>query len=351
MSQQRIAVVLVSTLTLMLASLPFSVPARASEEKPTPPTVSFSRPYHDGAVVVLWETNYTQAQLDAIIARAIQAGVRTLEVPVFGCQSNITSSDVGACELGSRAQELLLVQRAAAAGLNVSVLPIVATPTWDWRGLFNPTDVAGWFQSYEAWLTQLAKDVRAAGASELIAGSEFKILYQYGTQWSQLLRDLRSVFTGPLIVTANWDNFNYTFWGDSDAIGVSSYFPLTTSSSGSPSQDDLDAAWKKIKSQLLAVGKKWDRPLYFTEVGYNSTTSAALTPWGSQPGDTEDLSLQAECFAAMQSAWATEKNLVRANVWAIGDPSLEGNGQPTFDFIGTPSESVLSSFFAARAGL
>lgn len=311
-------------------------------------SVTFEHPYNDGAVVMLWQANYTAAQIDAILARAVQAGVRAVEVPVFGCQSTITSADVGSCTLGSYAQELLIIQRAVAAGLPVSVLPIVGTPQWDWRGTFDPTDSAGWFKTYETWLTQVAKDVLAAGASELIAGSEFKILYEkYPSQWSALLHDLRPVFPGPLVVTGNWDELNYPFWGDSDAIGISVYFPLTTSS-GTPAQSDLNNAWAKERTQLLALATKYSKPLYFTEVGYNNTTAAALTPWGPPTGGApQDLALQAQCFTALQSAWAGDKTLVRANVWAVGDPSTPS----AFDFLNTPSEAILTAFFAARAAL
>lgn len=183
---------------------------------------------------------------------------------------------------------------------------------------------------------------------ELVVSSENTILYRYEARWKKVLAEVRTVFDGPLILTVNWDDTAHGFWSDADAIGVSAYFPLSLSPN--PSQEELDAAWKARHDEFTALSLNWHRPIHFTEVGYASVTSAARTPWQGVPEDLSDLDLQARCYEAFRKAWAGDRNLVRANIWATEaeDPALS-DYLFSFETIGKPAEQVLRRFFGTRA--
>src|SRR6185503_14604060 len=100
----------------------------------------------------------------------------------------------------------------------------------------------------------------------------------------------------PLIVTVNWDSLDHSFWADADAIGVSSYHPL--SDDDSPDQDTLNSAMSSIRDDLVALSKKWNRPIHITETGFPSTSGAAHTPWLVDSSLGVDQDLQKRCFAA-----------------------------------------------------
>ena len=328
---------------LLVLSLTASASAYAGNRVPVP----FSDAYRDGYVLVLW-SSYVDADLTKIVQRVRATGATHLSLPYFGCQSTIQSSDVGACQVGDTEQAIRAGKIAVQLGMEVTLLPIVATPQWDWRGEFDPSDVDGWFKSYETWLKGVAQVALSLGSKELIVGSEFSKLYQYEDRWSQLLRDMREVFPGPLIVTVNWDALDHSFWADADAIGVSSYHPL--SSDDSPDQDSLTSAMSDVKGELMALSNKWNRPLYITEVGFPSTVGAARHPWLSDASEQVSPALQATCFSVFAGAWQDEKTLVRASIWATSDP-----GDPTASYnletLGKPAESVIRSFFSRRAEL
>lgn len=318
-----------------------SASAIAAQRDPRP----FTQPQHDGFVLVLSQQDYTDAEISALLDRVRATGADHLEIPLFGCQSTIHSSDVGDCKPSNRAPVMKVGQAAVASGLAVTLLPIVITPTWDWRGLFDPDDVAGWFRTYTAWMDTVVQDAITLNSPELIAGTEFKLLYQHTDEWKALLTHLRGVFPGPLVVTANWDLLDYGFWDEVDAIGVSAYFPLSTKPD--PAQDVLDAAWLAERTKLLQLSSKWNRPLHFTEVGYTSSTAAAATPWTYGSTDTPDPALQARCFDAFRKTWTGQKGLVRANVWATSD-SAGSDPAMSFDPLGKPAEAVLRQLFAER---
>src|SRR5271167_2729383 len=120
-----------------LGVLATSVAFGAQGRDPRP----FVQPYHDGFVLVLWQ-DYTDAEVTAILQRARATGADMLEIPVLGCQSTITSSDVADCQPNNRDVAMKIGKAAVAQGFGVTFLPIVITPKWEWRGTFDPDDVA-----------------------------------------------------------------------------------------------------------------------------------------------------------------------------------------------------------------
>jgi hypothetical protein len=328
-------------LGLLLASA-----GRASAREPVP----FSDAYRDGYALVTWR-EVTTDQVKAMVDRIRKTGATHLIIPYFGCQTDIHSADVGSCVFTRGEQAVagnVLARMVMAQGFtDVSYLPIVETPDGQWRGLFDPKDVAGWFKTYTAWIKGIARDAKALGMKELVVGTEMTQLYRYEAQWRQVLAEVRTEFSGPLILTMNWGDTDHAFFDDVDAIGVSAYYPL--SDNPDPSQAELDAAWSKQHDELVALSRKWHRPLHVTEVGYASVTSAAKTPWAGTSGDKSDFDLQARCYESFRRAWAGDRSLVRANVWATEaeDPALE-DYLYSFETIGKPAEQVLRRFFSQR---
>lgn len=328
----------------MAAALVGASPAGAREP------MRFQDAYHDGYALVLWE-NTSVDELETKLARIRQTGATHLIIPYFGCQSDIHSSDVGSCQVLFRTAANVLARDAIELGFTeVSYLPIVATPDWQWRGYFDPKDVDGWFKSYTAWIKGVARDAKKLGMKELVVGSEMTKLYRYEDQWKKVLAEVRTVFDGPLVLTVNWGDTDHSFWADADAIGVSAYYPL--SDNVNPTQDELDAAWQARRAEFHALSNQWQRPIHITETGYSSVSSAAHTPWAAAPGDTSDLALQARCFEAFRKAWSGDRSLVRANIWATEVESPDSGGfSMSFETIGKPAEEVLKRFFSERLDL
>jgi hypothetical protein len=77
----------------------------------------------------------------------------------------------------------------------------------------------------------------------MVVGSEFTRLYRYDDRWKQVLRDVRQDFAEPLVIAVNWGDMEHTFWEEADAIGVSSYYPLSTQTD--PSQTELDGTYSR----------------------------------------------------------------------------------------------------------
>jgi hypothetical protein len=294
------------------------------------------------------EATYADSDLSTMLDRVKQTGATHITIPYFGCQTSITSNDVGACSVGSQEQTVRVAKLALSKNFGVTFLPIVVTPQWDWRGTFVPTDINAWFASYNTWLTSLAQIANGLGLKEFIVGSELSQIYEYQSQWSTFLKNFRGVFKGNLIVAVNWSKIDYSFWAQADAIGISTYFPV--SNSNHPTQNNIDAGMLANKNAILAVSKKWNLPVDFVEFGFPSTEVAAKSPWQALASDGVDPTLQEECFDSFRRTWGNEKALVRASVWATGDLN-DPNYSFSFETLGKPAEVPLTGFFSDRQKL
>src|SRR5262245_29617693 len=103
----------------------------------------FSQIHWDG-FVFFWPYLDNTAMLDQAFGRIAETGARHLTIPLFGCQTDKTSSDVGSCEIYKESIPLKQIERARANGFSVTVLPIVLSLSDDWRGDFDPTDYKKW---------------------------------------------------------------------------------------------------------------------------------------------------------------------------------------------------------------
>jgi hypothetical protein len=327
--------------------------------KPRP----FPHPYQDGFVFVLW-ADYTDAAINGFLDTIKTSGSISITLPYFGCQSTITSSDVGSCQVrrteftnqadinmlaAQNDNAVHVAQLAIAKGMNPIFLPIVATPKWDWRGYFDPTDPNAWFKSYTAWMKTVAQQAQSLKMDELIVASEFVKLYRYSHQWNKFLRAMRKDFNNPLIVTVNWGQLDFKFWNEADAIGISEYYPL--SPLDAPTQSDLDQGALAVKAQIMAASAKYHRTIFLTEVGFPSTSACATQPWAVSTTDAPNWPLQADCFDAFKKAWQDETQLAHVGFWATGDSSSDPQFQYSYEVFGKPAEKVVEDFIAERSHL
>lgn len=197
--------------------------------------------------------------------------------------------------------------QARAKGLRVAVLPIVRLThrTRDeWRGRIAPTaGVDAWFLHYRAYLMEVATIAARHDVARLSVGSELLSLERHEAHWRALIDDVRGVFRGKLLYSANWDHFEpIRFWDALDEVGVTAYFELSHDE-GTRDRASFVAAWTRPRIDLLRLKRVTNKPLLLTEVGYPSRTSAAIAPWDETRRSPVDVALQATLYDAFCEAF------------------------------------------------
>lgn len=171
-------------------------------------------------------------------------------------------------------------------------------------------------KSYESFILTYAKAAQVLNAEILCIGTELEqFVVNRPYFWEQLIAKIRAVYKGKLTYAANWDEFSRVpFWHLLDYIGVDAYFPV--SDKKTPTVTDYEIGWKEPKNSIMAVQKKYNKPILFTEFGYRSTDYAGLKPWDSSSGkNTVNLIAQTNGLQALYNQFWKEDWFAGGFIW------------------------------------
>ena len=188
--------------------------------------------------------------------------------------------------------------------------------SFQWRGEIEfGDDEAAWrrfFAGYRSFIVDQAAFAQSHGIPLFAVGVELEATTHREKEWRQIIRAVRLVYKGRITYAANWDRLQRVpFWDAVDVIGVQAYFPL--SSDRQPSLEALGVGWDGHLDQLEVLSRSLgDKPVLFTEIGYNRSSEAAREPWSYQVDDSPENR-------------ALRLRLIRSALTKLeGEPFLEG---------------------------
>ena len=164
--------------------------------------------------------------------------------------------------------------------------------------------------------------------------------------WHQLIKKIRLTFNGKITYAENWDTFqNVPFIKYLDIIGIDAYFPL--SDQKTPDIDCLSIAWIPIKSKIKKLSKKFNKPILFTEFGYQSKDFAAKEPWNHNQQANLNLVAQQNALAVVLATFWKEKWFAGGFLWKWYDNYEQVGGSKDSDYTiqNKPAELVLEKFY------
>ncbi|MEZ4874245.1 MAG: glycoside hydrolase [Flavobacteriaceae bacterium] len=165
---------------------------------------------------------------------------------------------------------------------------MVKPQIWIWRGEFtghlkmkSETDWQDLERSYRDFILTYVYLAQEQKTDLFCIGTELEQFIMERPQfWKQLIKEIRSIYSGKLTYAANWDEYKrFPFWGDLDYIGVDAYFPI--SEEKTPTLEAAKKGWIPWKLELEEVSMQFQKPILFTEYGYRSVDFAGKEPWQS----------------------------------------------------------------------
>ncbi len=276
------------------------------------------------------------------IEHARAAGANALAIVPFFWQPTPLSPLVARGRDMSDAQLRAAIIQVRATGLKAVVKPQVWIPQ-SWAGAIEPqteADWQSWFRAYRDALLPVAQIAAEEGASSLVIGTELRKTSQR-PEWDALIAETRTIFPGTLFYVAhNADEADgISFWPLLDAVGVSLYPPLGA---------DTDRAMRKAAMDLeiarvIALARRFAKPIIVGEIGLRSARGAAEKPWES--AEEREAVTDPELQAAVLSDWLSALYHPRIRgilIWRwFTNPEAGGPHDTDFTVQGKSAENVL----------
>ena len=161
-----------------------------------------------------------------------------------------------------------------------------------------------WSHQYQNFILQQAKIAQQAKIEAFCIGTQLsQLTATHPDFFNDLIDSVRAVYQGKLTYAADWqEEFpTVSFWQKLDYIGIQANFSLTDAKK--PSVTELKTAWQPYFEKIKTLQQQVNRPIIFTEIGYNSTEEAAFEPHkkeGGLSGLFQEISTQtqANCYLA-----------------------------------------------------
>jgi len=260
----------------------------------------------------------------------------------------------GAGETKGRVERV--IAQAKARDIKVMLKPHIWIRGGAWRGSIAPEADGkeawgAWWESYRRFILYYAEVAAEQKVDSLVVGVELvSAVKQNPEQFIRTIEAVREVYDGHLTYSANWDEeVSPKVWAELDAIGVQLYPPL--SKEKDPEDAEIDRALDKHLTWWSEQAERVDKPILLTEVGYKSTPTTLIEPFGWPENLPEkervpDQEIQARAYAALFRAIPRHPRVKGVFIWKyFTDKDTDEEGPYGFSPRGKKAEEVLKTAF------
>ena len=279
---------------------------KADSVIPSPGPVTLTE-FQKGVNYTSWDRDELSEEMsDYSLAYLSSIGVTHIALMVVNYQEGAEMNKIYVDPKKTISDEALIhsINMIHALGMKVMLKPHVDLADEEARSNIIPSDE--WFANYKTFIMHYA-DIAAKYNVELFCiGTELSntTIIRWKDKWLDIINDIRKVYKGPLTYAANWDEYDtVSFWNEIEFIGMDAYFPLTDKVN--PTKEELIAGWNKNADKLEAWLKEanlLNKPVIFTEVGYDTIEGSNKQPWRILPTLSkfaESQDEQANCLEAL----------------------------------------------------
>ncbi|MDE6608044.1 MAG: 1,4-beta-xylanase, partial [Lachnospiraceae bacterium] len=237
-----------------------------------------------------------------------------------------------------------MIAYAQELGLMVALKPTVNCKNGTWRAHINFFDEdvpcepkwSNWFDSYSDFQTHYANISRETGCIMHIAGCEMVMSERRGTQWRQVISDIRREYKG--LVSYNTDKYqehNVSWWDCVDVISSSGYYPIHD--------------WENQLDRIEAVVKKFQKPFFFAESGCMSVEGSPKVPNDWSVRGKVDTKGQAVWYETMFQACLKRKWIGGFALWSWTDQLYSpdsASARGDYELFEKPAEKVVYNYYS-----
>ncbi|XID94205.1 glycoside hydrolase family 113 [Paenibacillaceae bacterium WGS1546] len=281
--------------------------------------------------------DYTISQALADVDRL---GLNMVNVPIMVTVEHLSSSSM-ALDPESVSKAIAMIRELRGQKVKVLLEP------YPWIGggeyyetEWKPDDADAFFREWGRIVEEVVDKVAIPESADAVCvASNLVYLEQYEDRWVDLIDRVKARYDGSVTYrtnwwyTAEWDEqsrdayerkLNNGIFGKVDFISIAAYFELTDRPRNTVKQlrEALRASTiygrnQNIVGEIERLHEKWNKPIFFGELGFPKREYAAMQPWNPAPSDRYSAEEQARAFEAYRltfdQAW-----FMGFSVFAIG---------------------------------
>jgi hypothetical protein len=242
--------------------------------------------------------------------------------------------------------------------------PTVNCNDGTWRAHIEPNDWEKWWQNYTKVMVHYAKLAQDTNCAAYTIGCEMISTEDFDSHWRSTIAEIRKNYKGALVYNTNHGREEKINWWDAvDIIGISAYYPVGTTKiaaalaedtknvDNNSSVEQMKKNWAPIRDRLKALSLKWNRPIFFAEIGVRSTKGSSAMPWEYYNDWPYDADEQARYYqAALETFWQ-EKWFVGFAWWAWDCwlyPKEHASHNKGFSPYAKPAEQIVTDWYSKQ---
>lgn len=279
--------------------------------------------------------------------------LNTINVPILIDVKNLSSNEMQINE-DSEKKAIKLIKKLKKMGINVIVeaYPYIKNGE-EYETKWKPTNIDKWFWN---WKTNVIKRIVDEVAIPykvycLNVASNF-VNMEYATgYWIDIINYVRKNFKGLVTYktnfwyTADWDEqkkqeylkkLNNPLFGKVDFISFAAYFELDDKDMLSEEEltkdiysSDIHKRRQNIYKEIRNFHQKWNKPIFFGELGFPRKNKAAAAPWNPIVTNIPNQTEQAKCFKAYENVFEKQPWFLGFSVFAIGENGKDKQYYPS----------------------
>ncbi|MEN6387059.1 MAG: hypothetical protein ABFD79_17910, partial [Phycisphaerales bacterium] len=176
--------------------------------------------------------------------------------------------------------------------LKVMLKPTVNCNDGTWRAHIEPADWEIWWNNYKTAMLHYAKLAQDTNCQAYCIGCEMISTEDSEKHWRNMIAEIRKNYKGVLVYNTNHGREEKINWWDAvDMIGISAYYPVGTTNIAAAlaevvtdvdkksSLEQMKKNWEPIRDRLKELSIKWNKPVFFAEIGVRSAKGSSSMPW------------------------------------------------------------------------
>ncbi|OVE70208.1 hydrolase [Clostridium diolis] len=287
--------------------------------------------------------------------------LNTLNIPVMIDVDNISSSNMIVDKI-SEEKAINLIKQLKNTNANINV--ILEPYPWIEQGTkaeteWKPNNMNAFFLNWKTnVLKTLITDIAVPyNVTALNIGSNLVNMESEENNWCDIIDYVRTYYKGfvtyrtnkwdtaswaPDSITAYNSKLNNKLFSKVDFISIAAYFELTNNPTNTVenltsaienSQIDFNGQVRhqNIKQEIKNFYDKWNKPIFFGELGFPKFDYASFEPWNWNPYKNNNINNveQANCFEAYRREFQDEPWFLGFSIFAVGEQSNDKHYYPS----------------------